>query len=157
MPLHKVWVDYFSPSFLFQHFWTVSSNILSFFFHHINPHIFRSRRSGQVWGVEAAGAQHYLPPLPPRRIGMGRISSGYLNEISLQLLSLPDRKIHAQRRILLEAACGFIALLLGKPSWQQLAGTSAAGSCGQRLLSAIRLSVEAGYPKDTISLWKIFI
>lgn len=30
MPLHKVGVDYFSPSFIFQHFWTISSNILSF-------------------------------------------------------------------------------------------------------------------------------
>lgn len=44
MPLHKVWVDYFSPSFLFQHFWAISSHILSFFFHRINPHIFHSQR-----------------------------------------------------------------------------------------------------------------
>lgn len=31
MPLHKVRVDYFSPSFIFQHFWTISSNILSIY------------------------------------------------------------------------------------------------------------------------------
>lgn len=45
-------------------------------------------------GSRSPAAQPCLPTLPPRRIGMGRISSGYLNEISLQLLSLSHRKIH---------------------------------------------------------------